>query len=408
MIFGENLITQIGYYVDNFGVSTYTYYFPMGVLVAFILLFYLHHYFFKIKPETVSGNIFRSAFFSSLLTTVLFLVVVFLLKRFTDFYAVEKCELISLIVLLALCLSTILILLKKQSIFSNMFIIGIPLSPRKRLEQFKTLKKLFNRQKKYYLFILLPFFILFLTPNSKYHYSIVIDNSGSMDVNLRNAVNSFGSVLSHSPKDALYVLSYLSQCYSENECESKAHQLKTSLEEIFSENNPDNLGTLTFVFNQSEDVVNTINQDIEISGITSPLSEMIWQNFLTSKSVDTEFSKKNLVVITDGADNLYYKNSIISPSIHKSIFDSKPNVGVSPREFYDQITFLNYDGDKDLYLFADSNVEVLDANDSYQYYKSVKEVMSLVTFDIVFVYLSLFLVILVFIMLLFINPRFIN
>ena len=102
MNLNENWITQLRYYADNFGISNYTYYFPIGAILGFVILFSFHHYFFKVKERTVTDNLIRSAFFGSLITTILLLTVVFILKRFTEFFSLEKCELIILLILLFL------------------------------------------------------------------------------------------------------------------------------------------------------------------------------------------------------------------------------------------------------------------------------------------------------------------
>ncbi len=411
MTLNENWITQLRYYADNFGISNYTFYFPVGTILVFIILFFLHHYFFKIKERTVTDNLIRSAFFGSLFTTMLLLSVVFILKRFTGFFAEEKTELIVLIILLSLCLFTILIVVKGKKLFNKNkenLIIGFPLSSRHRHEVLFSLKKKFNLRKIYWILAITPFIILFLKPSSKYLYSIVVDNSASMENNLAWGVNSFSGALSYSPKEAQYVLSYLPLCNDEADCLNKAKKLKTTLGEISKVNKPDSLGSLTFVFDRSENVINAINQDIQISGISSPLSEMIWQNYLTTREIPEGFSEKRLIILTDGADNLYFPNEKGIPSIGKSILDSKSKDGSSPRDFYDKIFFINQGGDESIFLFGDSDVEILNGSNSSEYYKSVQTVMSLISFDLIFVYLCLSLLILTLIALLFINPRVTN
>ena len=256
--------------------------------------------------------------------------------------------------------------------------------------------------------VLIPFLILLLKPNSKYLYSIVIDNSASMENNLIYGVNSFGAALSYSPKEAQYVLSYLPQCDNQADCLNKAKKLKTNLGEISKVNKPDSLGSLTFVFDRSENVINAINQDIQISGISSPLSEMIWQNSLTTKEIPDNFTEKRLIILTDGGDNLYFQNEKGLKSIGKSILDSKSKDGKSPRDFYDEIFLINQGGDESLFLLGDSNAYVLDGSNSSQYYKSVQTVMSLISFDLIFIYLCLSLLILTFLAIIFISPRITN
>lgn len=411
MNINDNWITQIMYYADNFGVSNYTYYFPIGTLLGFVIFFSFHHYFFKIKERTITDNLNRSAFFASLFTTMLFLSIVFILKRFTEFFAIEKCELIILIILLLLCTFSLFLVVKAKILFNKNkenLIVGFPISSRNRHDVLFALKKLFNLRKFYWLLLFIPFLILFLKPNSKYLYSIVIDNSLSMENNLIYGVNSFGAALKYSPKDAKYVLSYLPQCENQLDCFNKAKNLKTNLTDISKVNFPDSLGSLSFVFDYAENVINSFNQNIQISGISSPLSEMIWQNFITTKDIKENFTEKRLIVLTDGADNLYFQNDKKIPSIGKSILDEKSKDGKSPREFYDKIFFINQGGEESSFLLGDCNSEVLDGSNSSQYYKSVQTVMSLIAFDLVFVYLCLLILILTFIVFLFINPRITN
>lgn len=408
MNINENWITQLKYYAENFGESNFTYYFPVGAVLSFLLIFTLHQYFSKIKDRTVTESIFRSAYFSILITIGTFLTVVFVLRRFMEFFAEERCELIVLIVLTFLCIFNIIIVIVGNSYFNKKnehLIILFPISNRIRNEKLFERKKTFKRRKLYWLLVFIPFIFLLIKPNSKYLYSIVIDNSASMDTYLAYGVNSFGSALSYSPKEADYVLSYLPKCDNDSDCINKARKLKPSLEAISKVNMKDSLGSLTYVFNRSEDVVNALNQDIQISGIGSPLSEMIWQNYLNAKLISDNFSEKRLIILTDGGDNLYFPNQKVVNSISKSILDSKTKDGISPRDFYGNIFFINEGGDESLFLLGDSNSDILDGSNSSEYYKSVQTVMSLISFDLIFVYLCFALLLLTFFIILFINPQ---
>ncbi|NDP22171.1 MAG: hypothetical protein GZ091_13985 [Paludibacter sp.] len=407
----NNWFEQLKYYYSNFGVSEYTYYIPLGTLALFTLIFAIHLRQFKNKEKKVTDNLNRSAFYASTITTVIYLTTVFVLKRFTEIIAIQQCELICLLVLLVLCLITIFLIVNGKGLFSKTkdhLIVGFPISSRIRIEDLNNLRKQFNRRKFYWLLTLLPFLLLLIAPNTKYLYSIVIDNSLSMENNLIWSVNSFSESLSYSPKEAQYILSYFPMCNNEADCIRKAARLKTNLKKISIVNNPDSLGTTTYSFDNSQNVINAIGQDIQISGIGSPISEAIWQNFLTAKKSTTDFKEKRLIILTDGAENLYYQNQKEVQKIGGSILDSKSKDKISPREFYDKIFFVNQGGDPSMYLFGESDSEILDGSDASSYYISVQSVMSLLTFDLIFVYISLCLVLLTFLVIFLINPHVTN
>lgn len=406
-----NWFEQIKYYASNFGVSDYTLYIPLATIITFIVIFAIHLYFFKDSKNKVTDKLNRSAFYAITITTVTYLIAIFVLKRFTELIANEQCELIILVILLILCSFAIYFIVKGKILFSKtkeQLLIGFPISGRIRNEVLNNQRKQFNRRKFYWLLTLLPFMILFIQPNTKYLYSIVIDNSGSMDEYLTYGVNSFGSALSYSPKGAEYILSYLPICNDTLDCMHKAEKLKSNLTELVKISNPDDLGTLTYSYDNSQNVINTISQDISISGIGSPISEAIWQNYLTAKKTINNFKEKRMIILTDGADNLYYQNNKVISKIGKSILNAKTKDGISPLDFYDKVFFINEGGDPSLYLFADADVEILDGSNQSQYYKSVQSVMSLLSFDLIFVYISLFLVSITLIVILLINPRITN
>jgi hypothetical protein len=162
-------------------------------------------------------------------------------------------------------------------------------------------KKAFTANKFYFLIPLLGFFFLLL-----YFYkgtnliSLVYDNSESMQQT--TAVDALSETFDKLDKNNEVILTTI-EGYQEGDQPPVA---KTSMKEIMSVSKFSNLKAGNVVaFATPTDAKNGLTQ---ISNLCygSPISESIWKTYLYIKETkaNQEFSKKLLIVMTDGADNL--------------------------------------------------------------------------------------------------------
>lgn len=162
-------------------------------------------------------------------------------------------------------------------------------------------KKAFTTNKFYFIIPLLGFLLLFF-----YLYkgtnliSLVYDNSESMQQT--TAIDALSETFDNLDKNNEVILTTI-EGYQETD---QPPVVKTSMKEIMSVSKISNLkGGNVVAFATPADAKNGLTQ---ISNICygSPISESIWKTYLYIKQTkgNQEFSKKLLIVMTDGADNL--------------------------------------------------------------------------------------------------------
>ncbi len=254
-----------------------------------------------------------------------------------------------------------------------------------------------NRKLKAYVFLaLLPFIILLFKPKENYLYSIVFDNSASMENQLIYAKDALKEVVNNLNNNSSFMVSSVPICNTETTCLNLQLKAKKNLNNIVNVGDTGKLLASTNSFNSKEDFFNYINSGgIEITGAGSPIYECIWQNFMESVKLNetNSFSKKKLIILTDGNDNLYAKEAgFITPINCISDFNYKNNV---LNEFYTSATFISYGNANALNMFKTcNNIEVLDGFDYSSFKNSFYEQLEDIFFDKQFLWIIALLLIL--------------
>lgn len=389
--------------------TTWTIYVPLIIFGTYILLSILVSLFWGKTEKTVLVRSLSSIYLAGIITTSLVFITVFGLMKFTVFFGKYFCQMGFLLGLLIVAISTIIAYTKLCKIGKKKDINALGFSTTQTEKQLKFLK--FKR----YTFTLWIWSILFfvpfallLLPNSSQHLvSIVLDNSGSMTENLQQCTNALNAALLPTKKSADYVFTTIdytknndliektiSDASKDNNTLSQfAHQY---FDDIVNQKSFSGLATNTVTFNDAVSLFNAFSQ-IGIAESGSPVYEGIWQNYLMSKDlcINSAYDSKKMIVITDGADNMYYflnNNNLQSEylkRLHKDIFQQKGTVGETPGEFFNTICFINY-GEIDDLMFADcsnSISELYDGKDEQSYFNAFRSILPEMYFDMLLLYI---------------------
>lgn len=241
-----------------------------------------------------------------------------------------------------------------------------------------------NRKLKMFVFmVLLPFFILLFKPKENYLYSIVFDNSASMENQLIYAKDALKEVVNNLNNNSSFVVSSVPICNTETTCLNLQLKAKKSLNNIINVGDTGKLLASTNSFNSKEDFFNYINSGgIEITGAGSSIYECIWQNFMQSVKLNetNSFTKKKLIILTDGNDNLYAKEAgFVAPINCISDYNYKNTL---LNDFYSGTTFISYGDASVSNMFKTcNNIEVLDGFDYSSFKNSFYEQLEDIFFD---------------------------
>ena len=254
-----------------------------------------------------------------------------------------------------------------------------------------------SRKLKMFVFmVLLPFIILLFKPKENYLYSIVFDNSASMENQLIYAKDALKEVVNNLNNNSSFVVSSVPICNTEQSCLALAGKAKRNLKDIISVNDTGTLLASTNVFAKKEDFFSFINSGgIEITGAGSPIYECIWQNFIESVKLNENqsYTKKKIIILTDGNDNLYAKDAgCIAPVNCITDYNYKT---VALSEFYNDLTFINYGEGDNLNMFKSCSViNVLNGYDYTSFKNSFYEQLEDIFFDKQFLWIITILLLL--------------
>jgi hypothetical protein len=267
------------------------------------------------------------------------------------------------------------------------------------------------------LLLAVPFAILSIPNTSKHLISIVLDNSGSMDENLKQCTKALETALLPTQKYADYVFTTIDYTKDNKIIEgSREEALKTIdrkkvktvaeayailakqyFDDFISQKSSRKLATNTIVYNDALSLFNSFSQ-MGIAENGSPIYEGIWQNYLESRRLaqGNEYVSKKMIVITDGMDNLYaWLNYNLKPNapfklLKKDIFQQTGKIGATADEFYNSICTINYGEYESDLLFKDcesSIDETYDGTDEQSYFDAFRSILPEMFFDILFLYI---------------------
>jgi hypothetical protein len=268
------------------------------------------------------------------------------------------------------------------------------------------------------LLLALPFTVLNIPNTSKHLISIVLDNSGSMNQNLKQCTKALETTLLPTRRYADYVFTTID--YTKNNklaqesvnnaiqtIKKKNVQTYDEANKIFvnqywddfiNQETSRKLSTNTVVYNDMQSLFNSFAQ-IGIAESGSPIYEGIWQNYLESRrlaqNATQEYVSKKMIVITDGEDNLYgwlvqNTNATNYKLLKKDIFQQTGKIGESADDFYNSICTINYGEYEGDLLFKDcenSIDETYDGTDEQSYFDAFRSILPEMFFDILLLYI---------------------
>ena len=294
--------------------------------------------------------------------------------------------LIYFIILLTLVILTIHSFLKKIKSKSPVHI-GFQSAPIQQNNLVLSLTSSLKKRKIYFIIVFLPFLLLLLRPPNFNLYSIVFDNSGSMDVQNENAKIALNSIINNLNDNSNYIISQIPFCKGENGCLEYVGSVKKDLNSIVQVGGNEQLVSTTNFFENKNEFSDYINSSsLSITEASSPIYECIWDNFRKSVKLNNEhaYNKRSLIVLTDGADNLYapveYKFTAPTSCISNYSFN-KTNLS----DFYDNIKFISYTGsDKGGIFNTCGQIEVLNGENLDELTKSITSQFDDVFIDKIF------------------------
>ena len=252
----------------------------------------------------------------------------------------------------------------------------------------------FKKRKMYFVIVFIPFLLLLFRPTSFNLYSIVFDNSGSMDVQNDNSKIALNSIIYNLNNNSNYIISQIPFCKGEKGCLQHISSVKKDLNSIVHVGENDQLVATTNFFETKKEFSEYINSSsLSITEASSPIYECIWDNFRKSVNLNNKhvYKKRTLIVLTDGADNLYAppEDRVIEPT--NCIIDYSYGK-IKLADFYDNIKFISYKGIDNGGIFKTcSQIEVLNGENLEELKKSIISQFDDVFIDKIFLITIFFL-----------------
>jgi hypothetical protein len=247
--------------------------------------------------------------------------------------------------------------------------------------------------------------------------SIVLDNSGSMDENLKQCTQALETALLPTRKYADYVFTTIDYTKDNKLGEKALEEVKKMIEkekiktegeawrklaflyydDLVNQKSSRKVSTNTEVYSDIQSLFNSFSQ-MGLAENGSPVYEGIWQSYLESRRLaqNNEYVSKKMIVITDGVDNLYVwlnrdtREGASAKLLKKDIFQQKGQLDETADEFYTSICAINYGEYADDLLFKDcenSIDETYDGTDEQSYFDAFRSILPEMFFDILLLYI---------------------
>jgi hypothetical protein len=285
--------------------------------------------------------------------------------------------------------------LYKESKGSGISLWGVNSGPFQMSSSRINFQGMVTKMRRYSLVVLVPFILLLFSPNQRYLYSIIFDNSSSMDQQIDFAKEELSNLVVNLKDNSTFIVSRFPQCKDEKDCNNIILKSKMNLNEIVKTSDPSTLIPITTIYETKKDFEENIQNGIlDISEVGSPIYEAIWQNFSNSIKVNSNinYTKRKLIILTDGADNLYSGvKGFISPNSCISEF-SKENVTID--NFYETKTILIYNQIESNNIINNcSSFDVLDGSNSESFKSAFTNQLVDIYFDKDFLFILSFIII---------------
>lgn len=401
--------------------TTWTFYVPLIMLGIFVLSSFFIYLFRQRSDKTEIIKALSSVYFGGIATIILTLIVTIWLMHFTTFFGKFFCQMGFLIGFLIVLVLTIVTYYKicQHGKTHNSYALGFSVTGSEKLEKYQKFKRYCWILWFWSLLLALPFAILSIPNKSKHLISIVLDNSGSMNDNLKQCTNALEAALLATHKNADYVFTTIDYTKDNSVLDRAVKEalqkdktlvqfVSSYFDEFVNQKSSWAFSTNTVVYNNILSLFNSFSQ-MGIAESGSPVYEGIWHNYLESRNLAQVggYESKKMIVITDGVDNLYaWLNNDTNEGksaklLNKDIFQQKGKVGQTANDFYTSICTINYGDYEDDLLFKDcesSIDEVYDGKDERSYFDAFRSFLPEMYFDILFIYIlvgffSLFIII---------------
>jgi hypothetical protein len=230
--------------------------------------------------------------------------------------------------------------------------------------------------------LLLPLFMLLINPSSKYLYSIIFDNSPSMETQIALAQSYLGNTSEKLKDNSIFVVTSFPTCQNELECATLQKRLSNDIDTI-TRKDPTKLVAETYIIERKADLIDYLqNGALNISNCGSPIYEAIWQNFVSSiDAVQNEsITKKKLIILSDGEDNLY-RTDLGFTKPKNCLFDRNKR-DINMNDFFDEISLIKYDGNGTENITSSCvEMNIYEGNDDASFEKSFLEQIEDIYFD---------------------------
>lgn len=354
MSFNNLWKSLIGYFSQWPNVE-YAIFFIIGVIgISYIFRVLYFYIYTKKNKKNIYYSYQLSGFFSNL--TTLFLIIAFsvVFTKFYSFIYINKLQSVIILVLIIylLLLTRNYFVFLSHNIKFQLSDFGVYSGPIAKSQAQRTNKTRFKNHRIAVLVLLIPFLLLLVHNKDKVLYSIVFDNSSSMEQKNSDACNAINSIVSNLPEGVDFAITIIKPCNTESDEELFLSEVKKNVSDIIAVRNPGELLASTEFFHNLMDIQDYIQNGFSTNSYGgSPIFECIWDNFIVSYNLNTgeNYDRKNLIVLTDGEDILYNPDiEATAPNQCIMSFPFKDNTAIS--DFYNNITFINYANQED-YLF---------------------------------------------------------
>jgi hypothetical protein len=351
----------------------------------------------KKTGKPVILKLLSSVYIAGITTIFSGLCVVIILLKISVFFGKNFCQLGFIVGFLTVAVLTIICYIKMCKLGKkkepNAF--GMSATQFEINRKFTNFK---NSMLRYWLFTLLfaaPFLLLLISNSDNHLISVVLDNSGSTSNYMEYEKAIFSSILEETRTGGDYVLSYFPY-------EERAYF--NSFDTLTKQKTQSKLHTITEHYSDQRQFLNAFYQ--VMSSGSSPIYEAIWQNYLMCKEIGGNHSSKKLILITDGADNLYWNQNSqkVTDRLYKNIFEIKDKDGKTISEYFNEIVCISWtDESEGVYMFADceNSIQILDGTNQMSYYKSLMQILPEMFFDVLLLYILTGIAVLLFLIILF-------
>jgi hypothetical protein len=276
--------------------------------------------------------------------------------------------------------------------------IGVFVGPLSKDSNIRIIRNYYRKLKYLYLICFLPFLLLFIGFTNKHLYTFVFDNSVSMATQNSNASTSLKNVVADIKENSHFIISTIPNKTFVFE------DFKFNLNEIIKTKDKNDLCANTYLKTDKQSFISYLSNDL-LSDLASasPIYECIWSSFINSveASKSNSYSKKTLIILTDGEDNLYFDLDYFQAP-NNCVFDYDYE-GIFLNVFFDNIYLISYENLYKYMFKTCGNYTVLDGSNENNLSVLFSDIFKNNHFDIEFIVILLSFIIFGFLIIIYIK-----